>query len=116
MIDQAIYERLRQAARDHALVYYEEIAALLALNPDHDADRAQLGRLLMAVSRCEHEQGHPLLSVVVVNRGSQLPNKGFFYAARELGRYEGSSAAEMVAFFTDELKAVYAYWSENHDD
>ena len=116
MINQAVYERLRQAARDQALVYYDEIAGLLELNPDHDADRAQISRLLMAVSRREHEQGHPLLSVVVVNRGSQLPNKGFFYAARELGRYEGSSASELLAFFTDELESVYAYWSQNHDD
>ena len=82
MVNPALYERLQQAARKRSLVSYDEIAALLRLNLDNNAHRAKLGRLLMDISRHEHKRGNPLLSVIVVNENSQLPNKGFFYAAR----------------------------------
>ncbi len=65
----------------------------------------------MEISRHTHEMGGPLLSVLVVNRDSKLPNKGFFYAARVLGKYKGHSASEALDFFDSERKAVYTYWA-----
>jgi hypothetical protein len=82
MVNPVLYERLQQAARKRSLVSYDEIAALLGLNLDNNGHRVKLGRLLMDISRHEHKRSNPLLSVIVVNENSQLPNKGFFYAAR----------------------------------
>ncbi len=69
--------------------------------------RYQIGPLLDEVSRYEHAQGRPLLSVVVVREGTARPGKGIFELAQELGKSDG---ADDEAFLIAELNAAHGEW------
>ncbi|MBK9751374.1 MAG: hypothetical protein IPO91_32030 [Chloroflexi bacterium] len=110
-MNEAVYERLKDAARQNELVFYGEIAQIAHINLNLDAGRGALGRLLGEISRREHESGRPLLSVVAVNKDTQFPSQGFFDLAQEVGKYEGHSPTEALTFYATELKAAFDYWS-----
>ncbi|MGG4481229.1 hypothetical protein [Paenibacillus illinoisensis] len=76
-----------------------------------------LSGLLADISIYEHEQGDPLLSVVVVNKETRNPGDGFFKLAKDLGRYTGSlsSKEQKDEFFISELNAVHKIWEREYD-
>ena len=106
----SLYERLKEVARQqgsHGVITYGEIAPMLGLNMENPADRNEIGRILGAISEREHNDKHPMLSVVVVHADTRYPGKGFFTLARELGLYHGD---DELVFFVKELKKVQEYW------
>ena len=104
---ETIYAELQRVARAGGTTTYRTLAALARLDLDRPADRDTLARTLRAISTAEHQQGRPLLSVVVVLGSRQMPGRGFFALARELGRHTGGGDA---AFFREELARVHAAW------
>ncbi len=110
-MNEAVYERLKEAARKNELVFYGEIAHIASINLNLDAGRGALGRLLGEISHHEHESGRPLLSVVAVNKDTQFPSQGFFDLAREVGKYVGHSPTGTLTFYATELQAAFDYWS-----
>ena len=111
MINEAIYERLKQAARDQTTVFYGEIAQIAGLNLAFDSDHGKLGQLLGAISLHEHESGRPMLSALVVNKDTGYPSASFFEFARKLGKYNGHSEMEMLTYYARELQAVFDCWA-----
>jgi hypothetical protein len=71
--------------------------------------RNVVGKRLDDINRSEHEQGRPLLSVIVVHKGETMPGEGFFMCARDLGRYQ--EGQDRAAFVKEEREAVFKVWT-----
>lgn len=80
------------------------------LDMEHPEDRDEISRLLDEVSEYEAQQGHPLLSAVVIHAGDNIPGNGFFEMAQRSGRFQGGDRLE---FWLSELRAVHAHWSRD---
>lgn len=106
----AIYSELTHVAKSGGVTTYGAIAPLAGLdmgNPDH---RNQLAQILGDISRAEHEAGRPLLSVLVILEGENIPGKGFFTLAQDLGLYAGRTKNEDLMFFVQELDRLHKWW------
>ncbi len=112
MINQQIYERLKEVAINGKLITYGEIAPLVNLNMENPDDRNKMAQILGDISTHEHEQGRPMLSAVVVLAEIGYPGDGFYALARELGLHHGKKEFENLDFFVQELKRVYACWGK----
>lgn len=106
-MNRMLRERLIQVAASQDVVYYSEIAPLVAIDMSSPPDREEIGRLLGEISEFEHDQGRPLLSAVAISHDGNRPGKGFYNLAQELGLHEGS---HHDSFWTRELKRVHAVW------
>ena len=104
-----IYQRLIAVARAQSVITYAEIAPMADLDMNNQADRTEIGRLLGEISAFEHQQGHPLLSVVVIHRDNNTPGQGFFSLARELNVYNGQ---DDFLFFIQELRRAHDFWRD----
>ena len=67
-----------------------------------------MSNLLDEISRCEHENGRPLLSAVVIHVDDNMPGNGFFVLAEDLGLFKGRGR---FMFFVEELKRVHDHWA-----
>ena len=107
-MNQIIYDMCRQAASEGKTITYSDVGSRIGLDMEQPPDRNEIRDILDAVSRYEHEQGRPLLSVVVVHAGDDnMPGEGFFKLAQALGKFDG---VDKVAFFVEELKAAHVEW------
>jgi len=93
-----------------SIITYGELVGLvqsMSLEP-HSADLAEM---LDEISTAENEDGHGMLSVLVVHQfesdRDQLPGPGFFKLARRLGR----KFTDRQTFWVEESKRVYAAWA-----
>ena len=106
-LEELVHKRLKQVARSGQIIHYADLAPVAGLNMASKDDRAELGRILGEISTREHAEGHPMLSVVVVQAGTGRPSRGFFDLARQLGLHQGK---DDFSFFVEELRKVYAFW------
>ena len=103
---------LIEAAKNAGLLYYRTAAQLLGLDMTQAADRGEIGRMLDAINRVEHDEGGPLLSAVVVRANSRIPGPGFFPMARRLGYKVGHDEEGERTFWEQEVARVYSHWAE----
>jgi len=108
-VNQVIYERLKQVARNRDRTTYGEIAPLAGLDMSLQRDRTEIGHILGDISRNEHEQGRPLLSAIVTLKDRRSPGKGFFTLARELGLMKPGQDEE--AYWSEEVNKVFQTWA-----
>src|SRR5262245_57243221 len=104
MVHQRIYRHLQEVARSRDTTTYAAVAPLAALGMDDPSHRAEIAAILDEINRMEHAAGRPLLSAVVLLAGDNMPGKGFFSCARNLGLYMGS---DDLAFWAEELRKVH---------
>jgi len=88
-MDQIVYGMCSQAARDQTTTSYAVVAKRIGMDTAGEGWRYQIGPLLDEVSRYEHAQGRPLLSVVVVREDTGMPGEGFFMLAGGWGSSTG---------------------------
>lgn len=112
VINQQIYERLKEVAINGELITYGEIAPMAKLNMENPDDRNKMAQILGDISTHEHEQGRPMLSAVVVLAEIGYPGDGFYTLARELGLHHGKKEFEDLDFFVQEVKRVFACWKK----
>ena len=105
-------EALIEAAKNARLLYYGKAAQLLGLDMAQAADRGEIGRMLDAINRVEHDEKRPLLSAVVVRATSKMPGPGFFPMARRLGYAVGDDEQDERAFWEQEVARVYSHWAD----
>ena len=73
-----------------------------------EAHDPRLFHLLGEISSDEDAAGRGMLTVVVVHKtGDMQPGPGFFDLANSLGR----DTSNLLQCWVDELRRVYAYWS-----
>ncbi len=104
---QAIYDELKRVAKTQGTTTYGAIAPLAGLDMSNPADRNEIARILGEISTHEDNQGRPMLSAVVVLQEINMPGRGFFTLARDLGLYSGH---DDLAFFSREVAQVHAAW------
>lgn len=71
-----LFGLLVEKARHREMVAYSETGR----------SRAVIGPLLDEINRHEHLGGRPLISVIVVHKGTTDPGPGFLMCAEDLGR------------------------------
>lgn len=106
-MNDVIRQELVRVARAGDITYYALIAPLAGVDLNTNAGGAVLAYLLGEISTAEHDAGRPLLSAVVVLKGTNIPGKGFLTLARDVGLYDG---ADDVKFWVEEVKRLWDYW------
>jgi hypothetical protein len=110
VVHQEIYAKLRDVAANEQVIYYHQIAPLAGLDMSLADDRNRIAEILDEISLLEHEQGRPLLSVVVVQIETGRPGKGFYKLATNLRLFSGKSDIDEMEFFIATVKSAYATW------
>ena len=87
-------------------MHYSDFAAVLSTIQLSAPRFTNLPRLLEAVSRLEHENGRPMLSVLVVRQQDERPGEGFYGLARDLDW----CVDDEEQFFANEHRRVTEYW------
>ena len=105
---EAIHEELLRVAKRKSTVYYSDIAPLAELDMNLDDHRMRMAQFLDRISTSEHEAGRPLLSAVVIGKGTNRPGKGFFELARRLGLHGSSDDRK---YWLQERQRVHDYWA-----
>lgn len=108
-----IYNQLVELARAERLTTYSDIAPLAGLSMDVDEDRERISQLLGEIVRHEIAADRPMLTAIVVHRGSDNnPGEGFFAIATELNRFNGSrQQMHRLEFWVRQVGEVHAHWS-----
>ena len=106
-IHQGVYEAVRQAAREGRITYHGVIAPVAGLDMGREWNRAEIGRILGAISTHEREAGRPLLSAIVVHQVDGRPGQGFFALARQLGLLQPGQSED--TFWQGEVRRVHEY-------
>ncbi|MBA7631262.1 hypothetical protein ES703_38792 [subsurface metagenome] len=103
-----VRELLIETARSEKTITYAEVGKLANLSMVNPHHRTELADTLDEINREERENGGPMLSVVVVQKDSKRPGRGFFVLARDLQRQAPDIDDE--TFFVGELNRVYEYY------
>jgi hypothetical protein len=110
-----IEERAKKADSDHpflATITYMDLCH--AIDPDQHywayPRFRGIGKVLGRISTFEHQQGHPLLSALVVHSGdTKQAGAGFTGLARDLG-YQIQPGQER-AFWRSQVESLIRYWT-----
>lgn len=105
-LNQRVYQKLQEVARERGLITYSEIAPLIDSKIRSPRD-PRLGKALRGICSYEVQHGRPMLGAVVVRRSDRHPGKGFFKGANVLGLF---SEGDRLAFWEAERDRVYRYW------
>ena len=109
-MNQAVYDRLVQAASARATVFYGELADLIGTPESHPAFGSTVGETLGEINRSEVAAGRPMLSAIVVSPDDHLPRKGLFNLGQELG--VALPDEDEVSFAVRQIRAVHDQWSD----
>ena len=102
----AIYAKLKEVAQQKQLITYKELAAVVGLDWNKDYGKCrQIFSILRDICTSEVEQGHPMLSAVVVRQDTRIPGSGFFALALYLGRCQSGTD---YSFWIPERDAVWS--------
>lgn len=105
----SIYDKLKDVAQQKQLITYKELAAVVGSDWNKDYGKCrQIFPILRDICTSEVEQGHPMLSAVVVRKDTKMPGSGFFALAPCLGRGQGGAD---YSFWIPERDAVWSLWS-----
>jgi hypothetical protein len=114
-MNQILYEKLVQLAKNEELTFYSKIAPLLNLSMDNEDDRDKIAQLLGEIAKNENQQNRPMLTALVIHKGNDNnPGEGFFSIAKELNLYDGSrDQLDRVTFWVNQVRKVYNYWQQH---
>lgn len=87
-------------------ITYHQVAEALGLTPPRTIQR--VARALEALMREDAEAGRPFVAALVVSRRGDLPGKGFFDLAVELGRFPADPARHAEAHRGEYRRAMAA--------
>lgn len=113
MENQAVYDRLVEAARTGEFVHYGELAKMLGIDPDNPHFGAQVGKVLGRISEDEIAAGRPMISAIVVSKDTMLPGHGFFNLGQELRRTQPDE--DEIGFAVRQIKRVHEFWQRHED-
>lgn len=107
---------LIDCAKRKGFIYYSDLVAKIKEKMPtnlHERDN-RLFNLLGEISREEHkadsQQPRPMLSAVVIGKNDNLPGRGFFTLAGELGKYHGTNEVDRQHFWNEEVARVHDWW------
>ncbi|PMR71641.1 hypothetical protein [Halomonas heilongjiangensis] len=77
-------------------ITYHQVADALGLTPPRTIQR--VAQALEALMREDADAGRPFIAALVVSRRGDLPGRGFFDLAVELGRFPADPARQAEAY------------------
>lgn len=110
-----VREFLIDLASKGKFIYYQPLSDSCGLGLDMQAsewDRAEIGRILGEVSTYEHENGRPLISAIVLSKGSLYEGDGFYKLAEKLG-FGPWKYLRDENFAIEQMNACYEFWKNN---
>ncbi len=115
-----VREYLVELAANKKTITYQILSDNCHLGLDMSAsafDRAEIGRILGKISTYEHENGRPLISAIVITKGSGYEGDGFYKLAQELGFGPWKSLRDN-AFDVMQINECFSFWSnpENYSN
>jgi hypothetical protein len=110
VLNQNLYEVLVASARAGKTMTYTEAGEIVGLTMRNPHHRRLLGQHLGLISAFEVENGRPMLSAIVVQKGEgrKRPGAGFDQLGEELGLKR--AVDDEAAFEARQLDEVLAYW------
>ncbi len=116
-----VRNHLIEVARKRGIIHYQELcnACNLKLNMhDNPSDRLEIGRILGEISVFEHNEKRPLISAIVVSKGTLDEGNGFYKLCEELGiTSDWRRLAKDDTFAIREISKCHDFWSNtgNYD-
>ena len=110
-MNEIIYERLIQAAKEKRFVTYSEIAAAIGLGLTDSAGLNKLSILLEEIADHEINAGRPLLVAIIVSDTNNMPGGGLFSYAKRKGLMKAKDK-DKLAFFLTEAKKAHEFWKD----
>lgn len=110
-IRQFLIDRAHQRAE--LPISYQDLADAcgLSLNMELPHHRKDMGVVLGDISRYEHQEGRPLLSAIVVFKGTYDQGKGFYRLCYTLGIGDAGKL-ERDLFGMQQLRASFDFWQD----
>ncbi|MFA5374265.1 MAG: hypothetical protein WC455_00690 [Dehalococcoidia bacterium] len=109
-MNKKIYSKLIEVAKKDTVIYESDLAKAAGMNMSLPHERRELDRQLDEINSYEREQGHPVLSAVVIQKESHIPNRHFFEFCRDAGLLKGGDEDE---FYIRELRNVHVFWASH---
>ncbi len=107
------YSALIAAAHNRSLCTYTGIAYLTGLPTIGAAVGKQVGHLVGEISEDEHNAGRPMLSALVVEKGTGMPSSGFYDLAQNLGLLRGTTKTAKKVFLRNQQTKLFAFWKQD---
>ncbi len=109
-MNEKIYARLTEAAKEKKFVNYGDLSAAISLSLTDAAGVNALNKILEEIADNELANGRPLLAAIIVNENSNMPGAGLFSYAKRRGLMKPKDK-DNLAFFLQEAKKVHDYWA-----
>jgi hypothetical protein len=107
--DPRLYERLIGAARTSRLLSYGDVGAPAELDMSLSYHRRLIGQMLGEISIREAKDGRPMLSSVVVHKGTTTVDPGFYQLGQDIHQVQPGETDE--AFGKRQQDETFAFWS-----
>ena len=109
-MNKRIYNKLIEVAKKGTVIYESDVAKIAGMNMSLPHERREMNTKLNEINRYECDLGHPVLSAVVIQQESHMPNIGFFEFCKDIGLLKNEDEDE---FYIRELRKVYIYWASH---
>jgi hypothetical protein len=112
-----VREYLIDLAAKRKTITYQELSNACNLGLDMQAsenDRTEIGKILGAISIFEHEHGRPLISAIVITKGSHYEGDGFYKMAEKLDFGPWRTLRDS-AFDVIEINHCFDFWSDSNN-
>jgi hypothetical protein len=109
-MNDVIYNRLIQAARERRFIQYNDLTAAISLDIGDAAGMNALTEILEEIANHEFANGRPLLAAIIVSKSNNMPGNGLFDYAKRKGLMNPKDK-DKLAFFLSEAKKVHDYWA-----
>lgn len=101
--------KLIEIARNRKTITYNELMEEIG-----GPGRGYIGQVLKEVCQREHQEGHPLLSALVVSFKDKHPGDGYWKAPLVLKSIGNSSKEQQLDFWEKKRQQVYQYWRKHY--
>jgi len=112
-----VREYLIDLASKGKYIYYQQLSDACGLGLEMQAsewDRAEIGKILGEVSTYAHLNGRPLISAIVLSKGSLYEGDGFYKLGEELGFGPWKHLRD-GDFAVKQMNDCYNFWKNNEN-
>ena len=109
-MDDTVYVRLTQAAKERRFLSAKDLAAAINLSLTDSKGLNKISVILEEIADHELASGRPLLAAIIVSETNNMPGNGFFDYAKRKGLMKAKDK-DKLAFFLQEAKKVHDFWS-----
>lgn len=107
-----VRRKLIELARIDKTITYQELSDVCQLGlrmSESPYDRAEIGTILGEISTFEHKNNRPMLSSLVLTKGSNYEGDGFYKLAEELG-FGPWRRLRADLFEIEQMKKCFDFW------